>query len=355
MKDRNKAISRGILEWSKKNPRSLPWKEDRNPYKIWISEIILQQTRVIQGIPYYINFLNAFPSIRKLAEAKLDQVYKVWEGLGYYRRARHMHESAQFIMERHQGVFPNTYEEILALKGVGPYTAAAIASFAFGLPYPVVDGNVSRVVARLFEVDELIDQSEGRKKILQHTRNIFSIDQPAKFNQGIMDFGATFCAPTNPLCHQCDLNELCESFRSGRVAEIPKKKPRKKQRKRYFFYVILNDGNDLWIKQRTDEDIWQNLYEFLLLEGDQPLSWTHVQQDLPISVRLISLSNIYQQTLTHQKIYATFAEVESSDENKKTALRDYKKIRRDHLRKFAFPKIIDCYLRDKSVLLNLAF
>jgi len=355
MKDREKKISKGLLSWSQKHPRSLPWKSDRDPYKIWISEIILQQTRVVQGTPYFLKFIEAFPTVKTLADAKLDAVYKVWEGLGYYRRAKHLHEAAMSIMEKHDGIFPSCYKDILALKGVGPYTAAAVASFAYDLPYPVIDGNVSRVIARLFAIEEEIDGSEGKKKISGFVHEVFASRHAAAFNQAIMDFGATHCTPSNPGCQNCNLARQCEAYLSNKVAELPRKKPKRSRRERHFFYIIINEGGDLWIKKRTEADVWQNLYEFFLLDADQPIEWSEAHLLLPLPVQLISISDIYQQTLTHQKIYATFAEVLSSSKGRQSPLKGFNKIKRKDLRNFAFPKIIDCYLGDKAVNLSLAF
>ncbi len=355
MTARVEKISKQILRWSEENPRHLPWKKDKDPYKIWISEIILQQTRVAQGIPYYHRFLSAFPTIKDLATAELDAVYKQWEGLGYYRRARHLHTAAQTIYEKHNGEFPNTYEQIKQLKGIGPYTAAAISSFAFDLPRPVIDGNVNRVVGRLFAIAEEIDSKEGMGKIKSAVQAIFDEKKPAAFNQAIMDFGALQCVPVNPSCDRCPLKNHCQAYLTDRVQQIPTKKPKKKRRVRFFLYLLICDGDYVWIRRRQEEDIWQHLYEFFLIESNKALHWSVAKKSMPVPLDLLSISDNYQQILTHQKIYATFARVQIKEAQFDPQKLGFKRVRFDQLREYAFPKIIDCYLGDKAVNLNLAF
>ncbi len=354
---KDKIIRTTILHWSKENPRALPWKDTQDGYKIWVSEIILQQTRVQQGTPYYHRFIETFPDVFSLAASSLDQVYKVWEGLGYYRRARHMHEAAKSIVDRYQGVFPNTYTEILQLKGVGPYTAAAIASFAFDLPYPVLDGNVTRVLARLFGVEDEIGSTKAKKQFEQYADQVFAADQPAAFNQAMMDFGALQCKPQRPECTHCPLQKQCAAYQGGKVDTLPKKKKRAARKRRYFYYIIYKNEEDhgLWIRKRAGEDIWQNLYEFFLVEHAEPVEWSKILQDLPSIAHLEKVSDTYQQLLTHQHIYASFAEVVSASSAIEEKVGDMMLVYPENLRNFTFPKVIDCYLSDNSVTLNLTF
>ncbi len=355
MKETLHDIATALIEWSKENPRSLPWKSSRDPYRIWVSEIILQQTRVAQGLPYYHRFIRTFPNIESLAEASIDELYKVWEGLGYYRRARHMHEAAKTIMEDHRGKFPDNHADILSLKGIGSYSAAAIASFAFDLPHAVIDGNVNRVISRLFAIQEPVDSLKGKKAIKSKVQMIFPERSAASFNQAIMDFGATLCVPKAPSCYQCPLQDNCRSQKMGIVADLPRKKPRRARRNRHFHYLVIRDGDYTWIKKRGSNDVWQNLYEFYPVETAEATSWTDIIEKIPGELELVYLSDIYQQILTHQKIYATFAEVKWISKIDVLEKLGYRRVHCKKLRNFAFPKIIDCYLKEKSVNLNLAF
>ena len=349
-----------LLEWYAGSHRPLPWKGIRNAYQIWLSEIILQQTRVEQGLPYYNRFVERFPKVQDLAKAEEDEVLKLWEGLGYYSRARNMHAAAKYIVEQLQGQFPDAYEDILSLKGVGPYTAAAIASFAYDLPHAVVDGNVYRVLARFFGIDLPIDSTAAKKRFGSLAQQLLDEEDPARYNQAIMDFGATHCKPKKPLCDICLLNTRCKAFLTDRVTTLPIKSKRIQRRTRFFHYLILNQDADVWIQKRTEKDIWKNLYEFPMIEMDQSqrLVETVLQEAsffelLPQSAYEIQkISPAYQQLLTHQKIVAVFIELKL---NKGLDLNSFglKKIDRKNLSKFAFPKLIDCYLKDKSLYLNL--
>jgi len=290
-----------------------------------------------------------------LASASIDDLYKVWEGLGYYRRARHMHQAAQRIVVEFDGVFPSTYDEILALDGVGPYAAAAIGSFAFGLPYPVIDGNVYRVISRIYGIYEEIDGAEGKKKTHRIVDRIFDRTDPASFNQAIMDFGALQCKPRQPDCSSCPLHMECHARKKNVVGDLPKKKTKKPRKKRYFYYLIFRDGEQIWIRKRKSQDVWQNLYEFYLVEVAKPSSWSDILSELPAGSQLLSTSNTYQQLLTHQQIFATFAEIKIDVRELQNKVDGMMRINREKLKNFAFPKVIDCYLGDNSVTLNLAF
>lgn len=349
-----------LLEWFAQSERPMPWKGEKNPYFIWLSEVILQQTRVEQGLPYYEKFCKNFPTVKDLADAPEDEVMKLWEGLGYYSRARNLHTAAQFIAYELGGVFPKRYEDILALKGVGPYTAAAIASFAFNLPYAVLDGNVFRVLARFLGIKQAIDVSAGKKLFAQVAQNLIHPELAGTYNQAIMDFGATHCRPKLPLCSNCILNSKCKAFQNNLVKDLPIKTKKINKKERYFHYLIFNEGNFVYLNKRQTKDIWQNLYEFVLIEDAQLIQdvATMLQNATWITIydanamEVTNISKPFRQTLTHQKIIATFWEINLS---KKAKLLDenWIKVERKNLNKFAFPKIIDWYLQDKSLYLKL--
>ncbi len=349
-----------LLNWYNSSHRPLPWKGKKNPYLVWLSEIILQQTRVEQGMPYYHRFVERFPDIKDLADAQEDEVMKLWEGLGYYSRARNLHATAKYIAYELGGRFPETYSGILNLKGVGPYTAAAISSFAFDLPHAVVDGNVFRVLSRFFGIDVPIDTSKGKKLFSALAQELLDKNEPARYNQAIMDFGATHCTPKNPKCNTCLLKANCQAFLSNQIGHFPKKSKKISRKTRYFHYLIFNYGEEIWIRKRTDRDIWKNLYEFPMLEGDgsiQPVTqllesseWKTLLLGSEYSIERVSKP--YQHLLTHQKIIAIFIEIQLKKELVSDSS-EIKKIERKNLSKFAFPKLIDCYLMDKSLYLNL--
>jgi len=326
----------------------MPWKGEKDPYKIWLSEIILQQTRVEQGLAYYNNFLKTFPTITELACAPDQKVFKLWEGLGYYSRCRNLIATARIITEKYKGSFPRNYEEILALKGIGPYTAAAIASFAFNLPYAVVDGNVFRVLARVFGMDEPIDSTTGKKTFHQLASRLLDAQQPALYNQAIMDFGATVCKPAAPLCTDCFLKKNCVAYIGNRVSELPVKEKKIKITTRNFYFFIIKHKNKIAVKERVAKDIWQHLYEFPLIELLQNQSSEEAvtaarQQGWFSDKSTVKIGNtIYRQKLTHQAIAAVFLEVEVS--RAPAALREYDWADRKELGTYSFPKIIHNYL-----------
>ena len=257
----------GLLLWNRKeNKRHMPWKGEKDPYKIWLSEIILQQTRVEQGLGYYHRFVQTFSTIHALAQAPEQQVFKLWEGLGYYSRCKNLITTARYISEELGGVFPDTYEGILALKGVGPYTAAAIASFAYNLPYAVLDGNVFRVLARIFASNTPIDTTAGKHEFSSLAQEALDKEAPGIYNQAIMDFGATICKPV-PECAQCFFNTQCRAFIQNRQASLPVKSKTPALKERWFHYIILQYNGEIAIRQRTAKDIWQNLYEVVLIEA----------------------------------------------------------------------------------------
>ena len=352
---KDNTIRSGILTWAKHHPRDLPWKGTSDPYRIWVSEIILQQTRVQQGTPYYHRFIETFPDVFSLAAASIDDLYKVWEGLGYYRRARHLHEAAQRIVTEFEGNFPTNYNEILSLKGVGPYAAAAIGSFAFGLPHPVIDGNVQRVMARLYGIHAEIDSTQGKKEVQRVVSGVFDESDPAAFNQAIMDFGALLCKPKNPICSNCPLSASCYAWKNQIVHKLPRKKVKKPRKQRFFYYLVFRNETDIWIRKREANDVWQHLYEFYLIEHPEPKPWSEILNSLPSEIEVLHTSETYRQLLTHQQINASFCEVYLPTDNELKNVAYMMRINQEKLGNFAFPKVIDCYLGDNSVTLNLAF
>ncbi len=256
-----------LISWYLQNKRDLPWRNTQNPYLIWLSEIMLQQTRVKQGLPYFLKFTEAFPTVYDLANATEEQVLKLWQGLGYYSRARNLHSTAKHIAYGLNGIFPDTYQKLLSLKGVGEYTAAAIASFSFLEPVPVVDGNVFRVLARVFDIKSDISNNGTKKEFQLLSGSLMPKNDPAIYNQAIMEFGALQCVPKNPDCASCIMNEICLANKNNSVKILPVKSKKTKVRDRYFNYAVIKDkDNNILYQQRKDKDIWQHLYEFPLIE-----------------------------------------------------------------------------------------
>ena len=359
---KKKIFTNQLLKWAKEVDRPMPWKGEKNPYFIWLSEIILQQTRVEQGLPYFLRFKENYPTVHDLANAPEDDVMKLWEGLGYYSRARNLHFTAKYISKELDGIFPKTYENIIALKGVGSYTAAAIASFAYDLPYAVVDGNVYRVLARYFGIETPIDTTEGKKQFAKLADELLEKKQAALFNQGIMDLGAVQCMPKIPLCKTCSLKKHCTALHENTFSLLPIKSKKIKKKTRYFNYLIFDYKENVLVKKRIEKDIWQNLYEFPLIETEGIVEketlmehniWKHFMTNSKYEITRISKP--FQQSLTHRKIVATFFEIRLSKafSNKKIEKDNYIKTDRKNLTTFAFPKIIDLYLRDNSLNLNL--
>ena len=287
------AFADTLISWYEDHKRDLPWRGEPDPYKIWVSEIILQQTRVQQGWDYYIRFIDNFPDVKALAEADEDRVLKVWQGLGYYSRARNMHAAAREIMEKQGGHFPNEYDKILSLKGIGNYTAAAISSIAFGLPYPAVDGNVIRIVSRIFGICDDVTQPAVVKKITAICETEIDSNRPGVFNQAAMDFGAIQCVPRNANCDECPFQSSCYAYNNHLVDILPVKKKKAESKHRYFHYTVYLSDNQTIIEKRTGSDIWRNMYQF-------PLTETNSEEyaDKPLfSIR---------EVLSHQIIHAAF-------------------------------------------------
>lgn len=305
-----------ILSWYQKHKRELPWRKTRDPYRIWLSEIVLQQTRVAQGLPYYLKFTERFPKVEDLAAASEEEVLKLWQGLGYYSRARNLHATARMVASDYGGRFPESYKGLLKLKGVGPYTAAAIASICYGLPHPVVDGNVYRVLSRFFGVQLPINSSEGVRYFADLAAGVIDRDRPGEYNQGLMEFGALQCVPQNPDCNACPLSGSCEAFGGNLVADLPRKLPKKKVRERIFNYLVPVDPEfRTRLQKRNGRGIWQGLFEFPLIETDQAVSDAEIRELLqtedfsdlsaPRSVVRFNPKPIVHK-LSHQHLRVTF-------------------------------------------------
>jgi len=272
-------FSNYLIQWYLQNKRELPWRNSQNPYEIWLSEIILQQTRVAQGLPYFESFLAHFPTVFDLAKASEEQVLKLWQGLGYYSRARNLHQTAKIIAFEKEGQFPKTYNELLELKGIGSYTAAAIASFAYDEAVPVVDGNVFRVLSRYFNVESDISSSKAKNEFTALAKEVMDSKQPALFNQAIMEFGALQCVPKNPDCSVCVFNTSCAALQMKKVQSLPLKLKKTKIAKRFFNYLVFQDANNnSVVNKRTSTGIWHNLYEFPLIETENIRSEKEIVQ-----------------------------------------------------------------------------
>lgn len=328
----------------------MPWKGEKKPYRIWLSEIILQQTRVEQGMGYYHRFIEQYPTIQDLAKASDQQVFKLWEGLGYYNRCRNLLYTAREIVKQRNGIFPDTYEELLALKGVGPYTAAAIASFAYNLPYAVVDGNVYRVLARYCGIDTPSDSTEGKKMFNDLADQMLDKKEPALYNQAIMDFGATVCKPMAPLCSACPLQNGCAALATGKVNQLPVKEKTLQRRTRFFNYFILEYRQKIWVQQRTAKDIWQNLFEFYLVESEKQIRWdipliqNWLKDQLSIHDAIIlSKTEPIVQQLTHQQIKGQFIHIQLKQKPASLKTGDWENAAR--IQELAFPKLINSYLQ----------
>lgn len=329
----------------------MPWKGETDPYRIWISEIILQQTRVEYGLNYYNKFINKFPDVKSLAIADEKEVFKSWEGLGYYSRCRNLIASAKIIHKELHGKFPDTYESILKLKGVGPYTASAIASFAFNLPHAVLDGNVFRVLARFYGWDIPIDSVEGKKFFSEKANELLAGHSPADFNQAIMDFGATICKPFQPLCSICPLKAECIAYNTNKIDSLPVKEKKLTKRKRFFTYLLVNYKSKYYIQKRIQKDIWQDLHQFILIETASIINERQllINEDFKhlfenISFEIKKMSSLSKQTLSHQVIAGRFFHIEIKKPLKADA--GYHPVTTKQMKNLAFPKFITAYLKD---------
>ena len=339
-------FSKILIKWYLQNKRDLPWRNTANPYPIWLSEIMLQQTRVAQGTPYFLSFTTEFPTVFDLAAASEEQVLKLWQGLGYYSRARNLHKTAQYIATELNGIFPDNYNDLLKLKGIGEYTAAAIASFAYNECVAVVDGNVFRVLSRYFDIETDIAQACAKKEFAALAFELMPKDNPATFNQAIMEFGALQCVPKSPNCSICVFNESCAALQKKKVDRLPVKSKKIKVRNRYFNYIVANDENEnTLIQKRTSKGIWQNLYEFPLLETEKEENFDFVLEQIQseyfkensISSMLETNDKSIIHKLSHQHLHIKFWKVNVNGTIKNG-------INQENLKTFPFPIVIHNFI-----------
>jgi A/G-specific adenine glycosylase len=341
----DKFFTTQLMSWHEiSNERSLPWKKEKDPYKIWLSEIILQQTRAQQGLPYYLRLTEAYPTVAHMAAAHDDDVFRLWQGLGYYNRCKNMLATARHITSHLNGAFPADHEQLLQLKGIGAYTAAAIASFAFGLPHAVVDGNVYRVLARYFAVDKPFDTTSGKKVFAELAQQLLDTNNSAAYNQAIMDFGATVCTPRAPLCDHCPLQKKCKAHKAGAIDLFPVRSKKQTVTSRYFHYLLLHWKDTLWVHKRIEKDIWENLHQPYLIESSYPLKLDELLKNELFKKLNLDYSEITEaghsaQRLTHQQINARFVIIKLK---KKVKIDNTSGIwlNSSELKKTAFPKTI---------------
>ncbi|MBI2281260.1 MAG: A/G-specific adenine glycosylase [Bacteroidetes bacterium] len=343
-----------LIRWYKQNKRDLPWRTTKDPYKIWLSEIILQQTRVEQGLSYYLKFIEHYPTVNDLASAHEEEVLKLWQGLGYYSRARNLHSTAIEIKNKYNAVFPDELNEIRNLKGIGDYTAAAILSFSHNKPYPVVDGNVYRVLSRIFGIEDFIDSSKGRNIFKALAEELIDKKNPAIYNQAIMEFGAIHCKPKQPLCEECCFQYKCYALKNNEINNLPKKEKQAKQRNRFFNYLVITNEIEIILNKRTEKDIWTGLFDFPLIETAQSVDdfnqlITKNYLWLLKKENIVTKSDEFIHQLSHQKIHAVFWKIKTSP---------LKKIETTHfitsintLESYPVPKLVENYI--KSLLQNL--
>ncbi len=343
-------ISNTLISWYKKNKRELPWRNTIDPYLIWLSEIILQQTRVEQGLPYYLHFSEKYPNVKVLAESSSDEVIRSWQGLGYYSRARNLHAAAKQVISEFAGVFPKSYDELLKLKGIGEYTAAAISSFSNKEVKPVLDGNVFRFLSRYYGISTPINSSNAKKEFIAIAKDIIDNQQPDIFNQAIMEFGALQCKPKSPNCDVCPFLDSCFAYQNKKVEFLPVKEKKLKRSIRYFYYFVHRSDNGLILQKRTAKDIWQELYEFPLIEAKEELDEKAILKLARTSsiishhAEIIGISAKVKHVLSHQDIFARFFEIREphlmhQKEGKTVFVKD------EEIKDFALPRLIEQYLQ----------
>ena len=340
-----------LTDWYKQNKRDLPWRLNNEPYYVWISEIILQQTRVDQGTSYFLRFTKRFPTIESLAMAPENEVLKIWQGLGYYSRARNMHKAAQQVMNDFKGHFPETYMNIEKLKGVGSYTAAAIASIAFGLPHAAIDGNVYRVLSRIFGIATPIDTTKGKNEFTELANQLIDRQNPGTFNEAIMEFGALQCVPRNPNCNACLFQPQCIAFNHAEILKLPVKANKTKVRHRFFNYLYLRHDKHIYLEKREGSDIWQNMYQLPLIESLKALTIeelltseqfksTFTKSDVVID----SIGGEIIHLLSHQKLHVRFIEISLSHHESNPL---WIKMLPETVAEYPIPKLIDNFLMEK--------
>ncbi|MFN8775746.1 MAG: A/G-specific adenine glycosylase [Flavobacteriales bacterium] len=343
-----------LIRWYRSHKRDLPWRDTSDPYAIWLSEVILQQTRVDQGLAYYLRFLERFPDVKSLANAPEQDVLRLWQGLGYYSRARNLLATARIIRDECDGVFPHTYDQLLVLRGIGPYTAAAIASFAFGECKAVVDGNVVRVLARFFGIPDASDTPAGMKAFRRVADELIPESNPAEFNQAIMEFGALQCTPRNPSCETCPLRAGCSACNSGRVSELPARKKRVAVRDLWFYYFVPDNGPSTWMRRRVHSGIWKGLHDFPCIESDKPIPHSALRKmaeerlALALPPGTMKPSAKLDHVLSHRKIHAVFFETGNVVMGKNRP-DEYRQVAWKEVDDIGIPRLIDRYLEGRAM------
>lgn len=351
----NRYFSDKVAEWYRQNFRDLPWRQTRDPYKIWLSEIILQQTRVNQGLPYYLKFIETYPDVHALAQASEQQVLRSWQGLGYYSRARNLHKCARLVSNQYNGVFPGSFDELRTLPGIGDYTAAAIASFCFQERVAVLDGNVFRVLSRILGIDTAINTPEGKKRFTIEANALLSHKNPDVHNQAVMEFGALHCTPKNPDCPNCPFVSNCFAAKNDLQESLPLKLKGKGARKRYFNYFVFKKGNSLMMKQRKHKDIWNGLYDFYLVETTRAVKALNLLKEdehlkkIKTSPEDVVAHKQYKHVLTHQIIISTFTIVEEPNGILKKN-KEYKYYTRKAIADLPKPVLISRFLSEHELL-----
>ena len=332
--------SKLLIQWYQQNQRDLPWRHTVDPYRVWLSEVILQQTRVAQGLPYYLAFTSKYPSIYDLASANEQEILKLWQGLGYYSRARNLHHTAKTIVAKYHGIFPDNYKELLTLKGIGTYTAAAIASFCYNEPVAVVDGNVYRVLSRLFGIDVPINTPDGQKIIKSLATESIDAQQPGTYNQAIMEFGALHCTPSAPSCSNCPFNTQCVAHLTGKEGVLPIKLKKIKIKKRDLHYFLIQNNKNIILEKREGNGIWQNLYQLPLIEqkniDKKALNSLQEKYKLETDTKPIKLSKVVHK-LTHQHLNITFWQL-------KTSIKTANTININQIKEYPMPIVIANFL-----------
>lgn len=342
-------IQAALLKWYDVNKRDLPWRHTSDPYIIWISEVILQQTRVDQGHDYFMRFVDRFPNVQVLAQADEEDVLRLWQGLGYYSRARNLHAAAKDVVSRFGGVFPQNYKDVLSLKGIGEYTAAAIVSFAYGQPYAVVDGNVYRVLSRFFGIADAVDSSSGKKIFAALAQDILNKEKPDMHNQAIMEMGALQCVPVNPVCESCPLNDYCVACATNAIKAYPVKQGKTKVKERFFNYIDIRVGEYIYLNKRTGNDVWKNLYELPLIETEEAVDWSELKQTLDFKVFFGEEENMVvdaaqiklKHVLSHRIIYASFYRVTLQSDL--PVANHFIKIKQNELHQYPISRLVDRY------------
>lgn len=341
-----------LIDWYNINKRELPWRQTADPYKIWVSEIILQQTRVNQGFDYYLRFVERFPDIKSLAESDEQEVLKYWQGLGYYSRARNLHKAARIIQNNFNGVFPSNYDDIISLPGIGEYTASAVSSFAFNLPYATVDGNIFRVLSRLTSKDIPIDTTVGKRFFREIAQQLLDKKSPGLHNQAIMEFGALQCTPKSPNCSECPLSLYCEAYKLNLVELLPIKQGKTKVSNRYFNYLFIKNGDSTYLQKRTGKDIWKNLYELPLIETKEAVELENLLKSKEfvrmfdgVEINIDGNGTKKKHILSHRIIYASFYTININAENEYLA--NFLKIPISELKSYPISRLTEIFLEEK--------